>query len=97
MTNQFTIVHIVYLKLKIMKYICTELVNESIEFRGVNMIERQNIQKRIRFLQRSLVQLSFTSNKNRSQIYSSLIQSLEKAQFLLLKNKKLERNILNAK
>jgi hypothetical protein len=61
------------------------------------MFERQNIQKRIRFLQRSLVQLSFTSNKNRSQIYTSLIQSLHKAQCLLLENKKLESNMFNTK
>jgi len=69
----------------------------SIEMKGNNMFERKSIQKRIKFLQHSLIQLSFSSDKNRPQIYISLINSLEKAQRLLLENKKLERNLINAK
>lgn len=69
----------------------------SIEMKGSNMFERNSIQKRIKFLQHCLIQLSFSSDKNRPQIYISLINSLEKAQRLLLENKKLERNLINAK
>ena len=78
-----------------MKYICTEILIDSVELKGINMFERKNIQKRIRFLQHSLVQLSFTSDENRPQLYMSLMNSLHKAQQLLHNNKKLERNLLN--
>lgn len=76
---------------KIVKYICTELLINSIELKGNNMFERKSIQKRIRFLQHSLIQLSFTSDKNRPQLYISLMNSLYKAQRLLLENKNLEK------
>jgi hypothetical protein len=79
-----------------MKYICTDLTLNSIQLRGIHMFERKNIQKRIWFLQRSLVQLSFTSDKNRPQLYLSLIKSLHKAQRLLIENKKLETSLLKA-
>jgi hypothetical protein len=80
-----------------MQYICTDIINESLNIRSDNMFERQNIQKRIRFLQRSLVQLSFTTNINRSQIYTNLIESLDRAQRLLIESKKLESKMYNVK
>ena len=56
---------------------------------GNNMQEIKNIQKRIRFLQYSLVQLSFASDKNRPQLYTDLMQSLKKARKALVENKQL--------
>jgi phage gpG-like protein len=71
----------------------TDAVINRIKQRGVIMNERQTIQKRIRFLQRSLVQMSFGVDKDRPALYSSLMRSLHLAQKSLLENRKIERNM----
>lgn len=55
------------------------------------MTDKQSIQKRIRFLQRSLVQISFGTIKDRPKLYKSLLKSLNKAQKLLIENKSTQR------
>jgi hypothetical protein len=66
---------------------------KSMNYQENNMQEIQNIQKKIRFLQISLVQLSFASNKNRPQLYTDLMISLKKARKALVENKHIVRDI----
>ena len=54
----------------------------------VNVLkERKEIQKKIRFLQRSMVQVSLGAHPDRPELYKSLRRSLEKARQQLLENK----------
>jgi len=68
---------------------------KKIKQRALVLQDRKAIQKRIRFLQRSLVQISFGAEKDRPQLYSSLMKSLHMAQKSLLENKQHSREIQN--
>jgi hypothetical protein len=52
--------------------------------------EQQMIKKRIRFLQQSLIKISFASEKNRPELYAKILETLHSAQLLLIKNKEIQ-------
>lgn len=68
--------------------------NETIksEFKDYEILsqEQQMIKKRIRFLQQSLVQISFAAELNRPELYNKILETLHAAQLLLLKNKEIQ-------
>ncbi len=51
------------------------------------MQSKEELQKRIRFLQRTLIQMSFGSRQKRPELYTSVMNSLHIAQKSLIKNK----------
>jgi len=62
------------------------------KFHGNEFIyqEQQMIKKRIRFLQQSLIRISFASEKNRPELYLKILETLHSAQLLLVKNKEIQ-------
>lgn len=53
--------------------------------------EQQLIKKRIRFLQQSLIKISFAAEKNRPELYIKILETLHSAQLLLNKNKEIQQ------
>lgn len=76
-----------------MNYKATKTAVELFDNCESKRLQIQNIQKRIRFLQHSLVQLSFAPGVNRPHIYANLIKSLQESRNLLLKFKQQSSDI----
>ncbi len=55
------------------------------------MAKKEDLQKRVRYLQRLLVQLSFTTKNERTALYLSTLKSLKDVQAQLINLKQVNR------